>query len=127
MNKKIIILILFVFALIPFLSTNAISSPNSIDVAPVNEVKKEFKLRKEIIKFIPYKELNKLLSANKRLVYMSYRELKKLIQEKSKPAPPAPVDYVIKDLKLKGIIKTSKINNVTRRALIVFFFITFLR
>ncbi len=76
-----------------FLFTNKVFSNN------------EFNFKQEILKFVPYEKLDTLLSNNKKLVYMPYRELKKLILEKSAPAPQAPVDYVIKNLSLEGTIK----------------------
>jgi len=98
-NKKLTLLIILLAGVL-FLSVNTAFSEESDG---------EFKIRKEILKFIPYKELDTLLSQPTKLVYMPYRELKKLIDEKSKPAPPAPVDYVIKDLKLTGKIKDNHI------------------
>ncbi len=94
-NKKILFLIILLAGML-FVSVNTAFSEESGG---------EFKIRKEILKFIPYKELNTLLSQPTKLVYMPYQELKKLIDEKSKPAPPAPVDYVINDIKLMGTIK----------------------
>lgn len=65
----------------------------------------EFKLRKEEIMFVPYRELSKLLDKNKKLVFMSYKELSDLINEKSQIRPLAPVNHVIKDLALKGKVQ----------------------
>jgi hypothetical protein len=70
----------------------------------------EFKLRKEEVTFIPYRELDKLLNKNKNLVYMSYKELTELINEKSQIRPLAPVNYVIKDLALTGIVQDDHIS-----------------
>lgn len=94
-NKKSLFLIILLLGVL-FLSAKSAFSTESGE---------EFKLRKEILKFVPYEKLNTLLTANKKLVYMPYAELKKLIKEKSRPEPPAPVDYVIKELKLRGSIK----------------------
>lgn len=96
--NKLIILITCIFAL-TFASTG-IFAANSTQIE-----QNEFSFKSEVLKFLPFKQLDKLLEQNKNLVYMSYKELKKLVAEKSAPQKPAPVDYVINDLQLNGTIK----------------------
>lgn len=70
----------------------------------------EFKLRKEEVIFIPYRELNSFLEKNQKLVYMSYKELADLINQKSQIRPLAPVNHVIKDVSLNGVVNNDTIS-----------------
>ncbi|MGD9580654.1 MAG: hypothetical protein AB7V50_04725 [Vampirovibrionia bacterium] len=80
---------------------------NAADQTP-DEV--EFKLRKEEVAFIPYRELDRFLTKNTKLVYMSYKELAELINQKSQIRPLAPVNHVIKDLSLSGTVSNDHIS-----------------
>ncbi len=70
----------------------------------------EFKLRKEVVTYIPYNDLQKLLQSNKKMIYMPYEELKKLIEAKSKLRPPAPVNYAINDISLVGTVNKDSVS-----------------
>lgn len=96
MNKNVVWFVLCALIVMVF-NVNFVLAEDKQDPDQV-----EFKLRKEEVVFIPYRQLNKVLSKNKDLVYMSYKELKELIEEKSTIRPLAPVNHVIKDLALSG-------------------------
>ena len=98
----------FILSLILMIISSVLIPSFTMAADDTNQTKEEieFKLRKEELTFIPYRQLNKLLEKNQKLVYMSYKELKDLINEKSQIRPLAPVNYVIKDLALSG-----KVNN----------------
>lgn len=101
MNRMKLIIVSLIFVVLSLILLPLISNAeDKTRTKPPTEV--EFKLRKEMMTFVPYRDLDRLLDKNKKLVYMSYEELKKLIASKSKIRPLAPVNYVIKDLALFG-------------------------
>jgi hypothetical protein len=110
MNKYKLFLSIFILFLIAIISFPALNAQENSTSEATNKEEVEFKLRKEEIVFIPYRELDKLLDKQKDLVYMSYDELKKLITEKSQIRPLAPVNYVIKDLALNGTVKKDHVS-----------------
>lgn len=108
MNKLRLFVITLLLTLISFLYIPVSFSADEKPALDKDQI--EFKLRKEEITFIPYRELSKLLDKNKKLVFISYKELQDLINEKSQIRPLAPVNYVIKDLSLNGTVNNDHIS-----------------
>lgn len=103
--SKIRLIILLITAILLFI----VYMPKTLSADETAE-EVEFLLRKEEVSFIPYRELDKFLTSNKKLVYMSYKELSDLINEKSQIRPLAPVNHVIKDLALSGTVNNDHIS-----------------
>jgi|GEM_PF-6356661 len=105
--RKNIFIIIILACILAVVSSKVVFSANCCQNKATNQdkIKNEFRLKKEVLKFLPYQELDKLLDNKNSLVYMPYKELMNLIAEKSQPDEPAPVDYVIKTLQLDGEIK----------------------
>lgn len=107
-TRLLLIALSLISFILSFMPAVIAAEPKANKTTDKNEI--EFKLRKEEVTFIPYRELDKLLQTNKKLVFMSYQELKDLINKKSQIRPLAPVSYVIKDLALTGIASNDTVS-----------------
>ncbi len=96
MNKRILSIILSVlFLAVCFYHTAQ---------ATVKTYNEKVDVEKEVHHFIPYKSLEKLFNQKKNLIYLPYKELKRIIESRIKPQPKPPVNYAIKSIKLDGTI-----------------------
>lgn len=111
-NKSNIAILIFAAFMFAFMAEKTVFSANiQSKAAPVRKLSNnEFNFKREVLKFMPFNELDKLLKTNKKLVYMSYKDLKKLIKEKTKPEENAPVDYIVRDINLTGEVKEDYIS-----------------